>query len=47
MSFFNWEFDYENGVCKYDLIPDKRKATFNQKDQSMHSLDEIENKAAD
>ena len=47
MSFFNWEFDYENGVCKYDLIPGKRNATFNQQEQSMHSLDEINNKAID
>jgi len=46
MSFFNWEFDYENGVCKYDLISGKRKTIFNQKEQSMHSLDEINNKVA-
>ena len=43
MSFFNWEFNYEKGICKYDLIPGKRKVLFNQKEQSMHSLDEIDN----
>ena len=43
MSFFNWEFNYEKGICKYDLIPGKRKVLFNRKEQSMHSLDEIDN----
>ena len=40
MQFFNWHFDYENGVCKFDLIPGKRKLLFNQKEQSIHSIDE-------
>ena len=44
MSFFNWEFDYKNGICRYNLIPGKRNILFNQKEQSMHSLDDIENK---
>jgi len=41
MQFFNWNFDYENGVCKFGLIPSKRKLLFNQKEQSIHSVDEI------
>ena len=44
MQFFNWHFDYENGVCKFDLIPDKRKLLFNQKEQSIHAIDEAEQK---
>ncbi|MCL2225413.1 MAG: retropepsin-like domain-containing protein [Defluviitaleaceae bacterium] len=42
MQFFNWHFDYENGVCKFDLIPNKRKLLFNQKEQSIHAIDNIE-----
>jgi hypothetical protein len=44
MQFFNWNFDYENGVCKFDLIPGKRKVLFNQKEQSIHSIDDVEQK---
>jgi hypothetical protein len=42
MQFFNWHFDYENGICKFDLIPGKRKLLFNQKEQSIHTIDEME-----
>ena len=42
MQFFNWCFDYEHGVCKFDLIPGKRKLLFNQKEQSIHAIDETE-----
>ena len=42
MQFFNWHFDYENGVCKFDLIPNKRKVLFNQKEQSIHAINDIE-----
>jgi hypothetical protein len=42
MQFFNWYFDYERGVCKFELIPGKRKLLFNQKEQSIHSIDETE-----
>jgi len=42
MQFFNWNFDYENGVCKFELIPGKRKLLFNQKEQSIHAIDEVE-----
>ena len=41
MQFFNWNFDYENSVCRFDLIPGKRKLLFNQKEQSIHAIDEI------
>ena len=41
MRFFNWNFDYENGVCKFDLIPGKRKLLFNQQEQSIHAIDEM------
>ena len=42
MQFFNWDFDYENGVCRFNLIPGKRKMLFNQKEQSIHAIDETE-----
>jgi len=38
MRFFNWKFDYENGVCKFNIIPGKRKLLFNQKEQSIHAI---------
>ena len=44
MQFFNWHFDYENGVCRFDLIPNKRKLLFNQKEQSIHAIDDAEQK---
>ena len=40
MRFFNWNFDYENNVCRFNLIPGKRKMLFNQKEQSVHAIDE-------
>jgi len=42
MQFFNWHFDYENGVCKFDLIPNKRRLLFNKKEQSIHAIDNVE-----
>ena len=42
MQFFNWRFDYENGVCRFDLIPGKRRLLFNQKEQSIHAVDDTE-----
>ena len=42
MQFFNWNFDYENGVCRFDLIPGKRRLLFNQKEQSIHAIDETQ-----
>ena len=42
MQFFNWHFDYENGVCRFDLIPGKRRLLFNQKEQSIHAIDDTE-----
>ena len=44
MQFFNWHFDYENGVCRFDLISGKRKLLFNQKEQSIHAVDDTEHK---
>ena len=41
MQFFNWNFDFENGVCRFDLIPGKRKLLFNRKEQSIHAIDEV------
>jgi hypothetical protein len=43
MQFFNWNLDYAKGVCGFDLIPGKRKMLFNQKEQSIHSIDGINN----
>ena len=40
MQFFNWHFDYENGVFRFDLIQGKRKLLFNQQEQSIHAIDE-------
>ena len=42
MRFFNWHFDYENEVCRFGLIPGKRKLLFNQKEQSIHAIDETD-----
>jgi len=41
MQFFNWHFDYEYGLCKFDLIQGKRKVLFNQKEQSIHAIDDV------
>ena len=40
MQFFDWHFDYKNGVCRFELIPGKRKLLFNQKEQSIHAIDD-------
>ena len=42
MQFFNWEFNYEQDVCRFELISGKRKMLFDQNEQSMHSIDDIE-----
>jgi hypothetical protein len=42
MQFFNWNFKYENRICKFELIPGKRQLLFNQKEQSIHAVSEIE-----
>jgi hypothetical protein len=42
MQFFNWNFDYGHGVCKFNLVPGKRKMLFNQKEQSIHAVDDTE-----
>lgn len=42
MRFFNWNFDYEKSVCRFELIPSKREFLFNQDVQSIHSIDETE-----
>ncbi|MDR0220831.1 MAG: retropepsin-like domain-containing protein [Lachnospiraceae bacterium] len=41
MRFFNFEFNYEHNVCKFSLIPGKRQLSFNQKEQSIHAVDEM------
>ena len=41
MQFFNWHFDYERGVCIFDIIPNKRRVLFNQKEQSIHEIDDV------
>jgi hypothetical protein len=38
MQFFNWNFNYESGFCKFGLIPNKRKILFNNKEQSIHAV---------
>jgi len=42
MRFFNWEFNYERGICRFELIPGMRIILFNQKVQTIHSMDELE-----
>jgi hypothetical protein len=44
LRFFNWHFDYENDVCKFNLIKGMRKVLFNQKEQSIHAIDDVEQK---
>ena len=44
MQFFNWYFDYESGVCRFDLISGKRRLLFNKKEQSIHAIDDTEQK---
>jgi hypothetical protein len=44
MQFFNWEFQYGCGVCKYVLILGKRQVAFDQKEQSIHTIDELADK---
>jgi hypothetical protein len=39
MRFFNFEFNYEQEICKYILIPGKRQLAFNQKEQSIHAVE--------
>jgi hypothetical protein len=41
LRFFNWEFDYEQGICRYEAITGKEVLLPNQKVQSIHSLDDI------
>ncbi|MDR2571793.1 MAG: retroviral-like aspartic protease family protein [Oscillospiraceae bacterium] len=40
LRFFTWHFDYENNICRFDLISGKRKLQFNEKEQSIHAIDE-------
>ena len=42
MQFFNWHFNYETNICRFNLIPGKRKTLFNQKEQSIHAVDEVD-----
>jgi hypothetical protein len=35
---------YDINICKFDLIPNKRKLLFNQKEQSIHSIDDVDQK---
>ena len=42
MRFFNWHFDYESGICRFDLIQGKRKLLFNHEEQSIHAIDNAE-----
>ena len=44
MQFFNWHFNYENGVCRFELIPGKRKLLAGQQEQSIHSMDDTDKK---
>ena len=41
MRYFNWEFDYEHGLCRFDLIPGMRRVLYNNSEQSIHSVDEF------
>jgi hypothetical protein len=42
MRFFNWIFDYGRGICKFSLIPGKRRLLFNSQEQSIHSVDDVD-----
>ena len=39
MQFFNWTFDYEHNVCRFSLIPNKRKILFRGQEQSIHEVE--------
>ena len=39
MRFFKWTFDYEDDVCRFELIPGRRKILFNQLEQVIHAVD--------
>lgn len=41
MRFFNWHFDYEKEICSFNFIPGKRTVLFNNKEQSIHALDDV------
>lgn len=45
MRFFNWSFDYEYDICSFSLISGKRELLFNRKQQSIHAIDEIQDRA--
>ena len=38
MRFFKWVFDYESDVCRFELIPGKRRLLFNQQEQAIHAV---------
>ena len=42
MQFFNWGLDYEKGVCSFELISDKRVMLFNSAEQSIHSINGVD-----
>jgi hypothetical protein len=42
MQFFNWHFNYAHGLCQFTLIPGKRRILFNSLEQSIHSIDDLE-----
>ena len=39
MRFFKWTFDYEDDVCRFELIPGRRRILFNQLEQAIHAVD--------
>ena len=41
MQFFNWNFDFENNVCEYNVIENKERVLFNNQRQAVFAIDEI------
>jgi hypothetical protein len=46
MNFFHWTFDYseKNNQCMFFVLSEKRRLLFNQKEQSIHSIDDMTKK---
>ena len=42
MQFFNWNFNFENNICEYNVIEGKKRVLFNKRNQMVSALDDID-----
>ena len=42
MQFFNWNFDFKNNICEYNVIEGKERILFNKQNQTVNALDDID-----